>query len=100
MADRNHPLIEQIVKALGNLITDEEAAVRVLEQHFHHHLIVNVGSVQHVATFARELRLHVTEPECGEVLDYIAQKNLVSLTIDHVETAINERFGEDRFIEP
>jgi len=98
--DRNHQLIEQVVKALGNIVTDEQAAVKVLELHFQRHLIVNVGSVEHVAQFAQALRLHVTSEECGEVLDYIAQEHLVGLTIDHVETGINERFGEERFIEP
>jgi hypothetical protein len=98
--DRNHKLIEQVVKALGTLVTDEQAAVKVLEHHFQHQLIVNVGNVQYIAGFAKHLRLQVTPDECGEVLDYIAQEHLVSLTIDHVETAINERFGEDRFIEP
>ena len=98
--DRNHQLIEQVVKALGNLVTDEQAAVKVLEHHFQHHLIVNVGNVQQIAAFAKHLRLQVTPDECADVLDYIAQENLVGITIDHVETAINERFGEDRFIEP
>ena len=72
----------------------------MLELHFQHHLIVNVGSVEHVAQFAKHLRLQVTPDECADVLDYIAQEHLVGITIDHVETAINERFGEDRFIEP
>ena len=98
--DRNHRLIEQVVKALGTLVTDEQAAVKVLAHHFQHHLIVNVGSVEHVAQFAKHLRLRITPEERGEVLDYIAQESLVSLTVDQVETAINERFGEDRFIEP
>ena len=98
--DRNHTLIEQVVKALGTLVTDEQAAVKVLAHHFQHHLIVNVGNVQHIAAFAKHLRMRVTDDECGDVLDYIAQESLVGLTIDHVETAINERFGEDRFIEP
>jgi hypothetical protein len=98
--DRNHMLIEQFVKALGTLVTDEQAAVRVLENHFQQYLVVNFGSVEHVAQFAQALRLHVTSKECSEVLDYIAQEHLVGLTVDHVETAINERFGEDRFIEP
>ena len=64
--DRNHTLIEQVVKALGTLVTDEQAAVRVLELHFQHHLIVNIGSVEHVAQFAKHLRLQVTPEECGE----------------------------------
>ena len=98
--DRNHQLIEQVVKALGALVTDEQAAVKVLEHHFQHHLLVNVGSVEHVAQFAKHLRLRITPEERGDVLDYIAQESLVGLTIDHVETAINELLGEDRFIEP
>ena len=98
--DRNHTLIQQVVKALGTLVTDEQAAVKVLEHHFQHQLIVNVGNVQHIAEFAKHLRLQVTPDECGDVLDYIARESLVGLTIDHVETAINERFGEERFIEP
>ena len=72
----------------------------MLELHFQHHLIVNVGSVEHVAQFAKHLRMRVTDDECGDVLDYIAQESLVGITIDQVETTINERFGEDRFIEP
>ena len=98
--DRNHTLIEQVVKALGTLVTDEQAAVKVLEHHFQHHLIVNIGSVEHVAQFAKHLRMRVSNDECGDVLDYIAQESLVGITIDQVETTINERFGEDRFIEP
>ena len=98
--DRNHMLIEQVIKALGNLVTDEEAAVKVLEHNYQQHLLVNVGSVEHVATFARNLRLGITTEECGEVLDYIATEALVGLTIDHVETGINELLGEDRVIEP
>ena len=100
MADRNHQFIEQVVKALGNIVLNEEAAIRVLEHHFQHCLIVNVGSVEHVAEFAKPLRLRITPEERGEVLDYIAEQRLVVLTIDHVETAINELLGEDRFIEP
>ena len=98
--DRNHTLIEQVVKALGTLVTDEQAAVRVLEHHFQHQLIVNIGSVEHVAQFAKHLRLRITPEECGDVLDYIATEAFVGLTIDHVETAINDLLGEDRFIEP
>ena len=34
------------------------------------------------------------------VLDYIASKAMISITLDNVEVAINELLGEDRFIEP
>jgi len=34
------------------------------------------------------------------MLDYIASKGLVRITIDHVEQAINSLLGEERFIEP
>ena len=51
------------------------------------------------APHAEQLRLHITADECSVVLDHIAETNMVSITIDHVETAINELF-EDRFIEP
>ena len=45
---------------------------------------------------AEDLRLQITTGECGDVLDYIAEKAMVGITVDHVETAINELLGEDR----
>ena len=71
----------------------------LLRQHFKDRLILDVGSVKDVARLAKKLRLKITREECSLVLDYIAQKAMVRITIDHVETAINDLF-ENRFIEP
>ena len=100
MADRNHVIIQQVVKALGTCVNNPEAAVKLLEHHFQDHLIVNIGGVEKVCLFARLLRLRISTEERGEVLDYIADQNLIGLTVDHVEQAINEHLGEDRFFEP
>ena len=88
----NQTLIEEIVAVLNK-------QENLLRQHFKDRLILDVGSVNDVARFAKKLRLKITREECSQVLDYIAQKAMARITIDHVETAINELF-EDRFIEP
>ena len=72
---------------------------KFLSQHFKDRLILDVGSVNSVARLAKKLRLKITRKECSLVLDYIAEKAMVRITIDHVETAINELFN-NRFIEP
>ena len=72
---------------------------KLLSQHFKDRLILDVGSVNSVARLAKKLRLKITRKECSLVLDYIAEKAMVRITIDHVETAINELFN-NRFIEP
>ena len=97
--DRNQKLIEQIIESLGELIPNHLAATARLSEQFKDCLIINAGGVQDVAQYAQVLRLSVSTEECGEVLDYLADQALVGITIDHVETAINELFP-DRFIEP
>ena len=85
MSTRNTPVLREIAK---------------LEHHFRDRLLVDTGNVTIVGTYAEQLRLHITEDEHPVVLDYITEHNLVVITIDTVEDAINERFGWDRFIEP
>ena len=99
MAERNQPLIHQVITALGDLVTDKEVAERVLKEHFKDHYILDAGNVNEVADFATALRLRISEQEQDDVLDYMAQKGMVGITIDIVEEAINELFP-DRFIEP
>ena len=65
-----------------------------------HRLILDAGNVDTIEQAAKKLRLRVTEEECADVLDYIASKGMIGINIDHVEQAINELLGEDRFIEP
>ncbi len=93
---RNTEILEEIVNVLH---LPDDALVH-LERHFDHRLILDAGNTQTVAHFARRLRLRVEPHELGAVLDYIAAKGMVAITIDHVEEAINSLLGEDRFIEP
>jgi hypothetical protein len=44
--------------------------------------------------------LSLTQDEPSTVLNYIGEHQLVHITIDVVENAINELLGWDRFIEP
>jgi hypothetical protein len=101
MATRNTKLIKQIVKALGNIVTDESSAVRVLEHHYRHHLLVNVGGIEDIMRLAKELRLRIdNDEEAADVLDYIEGLQLCLININQVEEGVNDLLGEDRFIEP
>jgi len=93
---RNTQILEEIVNVLS--LTPEHLVH--LELHFNTRLIVDTGNVDVVAAFATQLRLRVTSDECHAVLDYIAQKGVVAITVDTVEDAVNSLLGEDRFIEP
>jgi len=93
---RNTQILEEIVNVLS--LTPEHLVK--LERHFDHRLLVDAGNVSSIQTAANQLRLRVETDECPAVLDYIASKGLVSITVDVVEEAINELLGEDRFIEP
>ncbi len=97
--DRNQKLIERIIESLDELLPNHVTATARLSEQFKDCLIINAGGVQDVAQYARILRLAVNTEECHEVLDYVADQALVCISIDHVETAINELFP-DRFIEP
>lgn len=101
MATRNTPLLREIIEALAAAvyITDNEAALAHLEHHFEKSYVLSAGNTEDVAAFSAQLRLNVTETECGTVLDYIARKEMLGITIDHVETAVYQLFG-NRFIEP
>jgi len=93
---RNTPLLKEIV----NVLSLPPDALEQLEHHFATRLIFDAGSVDTIEAAAKQLRLSITKDECSMVLDYIARKGMVGITVDVVETAINELLGEDRFIEP
>jgi tRNA U34 2-thiouridine synthase MnmA/TrmU len=97
---RNTPILKEIINALDSELDDTEYALDRLESHFHDSLLVNAGNVTKVSTFAEQLRLRVASEECSKVLDYIGEHQMVLITIDVVENAINELLGWDRFIEP
>lgn len=97
MPTRNTPVLENIVKTLGD--TAPQDALAKLEAHFHDQLLIVAGDTAHVADFAEQLRLAITSPEASTVLDHIAREGVVGMSIEHVEEAINTLFP-DRFIEP
>ena len=100
MSTRNTAVLREIVDVLFTKVDEQTTALNRLERHFHNQLLVDVGNVATVATYAEQLRLQITEDERSTVLDYIAEKQMVMVTIDTVEDAINKRFGWDRFLEP
>ena len=93
MPTRNTPLLERIVKALGESAPSD--ALARLEDEFKDSLLVVAGDVNTVARDAEKLRLAITTEECSVVLDHLD----VEITIDQVEEAINSLFP-DRFVEP
>jgi len=93
---RNTSLLKEIV----NVLSLSPDVLEQLEHHFSARLILDAGSVNTIEVAAKQLRLRITREECFMVLDYIASKGMVSITVDCVEEAINELLGEDRFIEP
>ena len=97
---RNTPILKEIVETLSPQLYLKEYALHVLEDHFHDQLLVDVGNVFTIGGYATQLRLNITEDERSVVLDYIAEKQMVLVTIDVVEDAINELLGWNRFIEP
>ena len=92
--------LREVVDVLFAEVDEQTTALHRLEDHFHNRLLVDVGNVAAVGTYAEQLRLKITEDERSTVLDYIAEKQMVMVTIDVVETAINELLGWGRFIEP
>ena len=100
MSTRNSQVLREIVDVLFTDLDEQETALNGLEHHFHDRLLVDAGNVNTVSNYAEELRLRITEDERSTVLDYIAGQKMVTITIDVVEDAINERFGWNRFIEP
>ena len=97
---RNTPILQEIISTLTTELDDTEYALDSLEAHFHDRLLMDVGNVFTIGEHAEQLRLRITEDERSVVLDYIAEKQMVMVTIDVVEDAINELLGWDRFIEP
>lgn len=99
MSTRNTPVLQEVVDVLFTELDEQATALNRLETHFHDRLLVDAGNVATVGEYAEQLRLRITEDERSVILDYITEQKMVVLTIDVVETAINELF-EDRFIEP
>ena len=97
---RNTQILEEIINVLTDQLFNKETAMRDLEHHFNTRLILDAGNVDTISTHASQLRLRVEKEECPLVLDDIASKGMVMVTIDHVEESINSLLGEDRFIEP
>ena len=96
---RNTSLLSEIIAVISDQLPDKAAALAQLEEYFGKNYILNAGDTAYVASAAKRLRLAITTSECPAVLDYIAQKSMIGINIDHVDTAINELF-DNRFIEP
>ena len=96
---RNTPILKEIVETLSPQLSLKEYALRQLEDHFHDRLLVDVGNVSTVGTYATQLRLNISQEECSRVLDYVGGQKLVVVTVDHVEQVVWDLFG-NRFIEP
>ena len=94
MPTRNTPVLERIVKALGD--TAPHTLAR-LEDEFKDTLLVVAGDIQTVAQQAEHLRLAITTDECSQVLVHLAPE--IRISLDQAEEAINTLFP-DRFIEP
>ena len=99
MPTRNTQVLQQIIEALGDHLPAPEDALVRLEEYFQDSLLIATGNVTQIAEHAEQLRLAITTPECGLVLDYIGNESLADINIDQVEIAINTLFP-DRFIEP
>ena len=97
---RNTLILKELVETISPQLSLKESALHVLEDHFHDRLLVDVGNVFTIGEHAGQLRLRITEDERSVVLDYISEKQMVLISIDVVENAINELLGWDRFIEP
>ena len=100
MSTRNTAVLCEVVDVLFIGVDEQATALNRLEHHFRDRLLVDSGNVATVGKHAEQLRLRITQDERSVVLDYIAEKQMVMVTINTVEDAINERFGWDRFVEP
>ena len=96
---RNTPVLRQIVEALNGQLSNQDIALMQLEEFYRDDLLVNAGNIQTIIDDAKELRLDLTKEECAQVLDSIAAQAMVSITLEHVETAAYALFV-NRFIEP
>jgi hypothetical protein len=96
---RNTHLLREIIEVLADQVFNKDTALRDLDRRFNTRLIIDAGNVDTIQKHAKKLRLRVEKEELPLVLDYIANRRMVGITIDHVEDAINEMW-DDRFIEP
>ena len=100
MSTRNSKVLQEIVDVLFTELDEQAMALNRLEGHFQHRLLADVGDIDIVGEYAKELRLNITADKRPAVLDYIAEQKMVVVTIDIVEGVINSLLGWDRFIEP
>ena len=96
---RNTLILKEIVEVISPQLSLKEYALHVLEDHFHDRLLVDVGDVNTVGEYAKQLRLNISQEECSTVLDYVAERKMIGVTVDHVEQVVWDLFG-NRFIEP
>ena len=82
MPNRNTALLRRIIDCLGDQIAVPEIALKKLEREFESSLLIMAGNVEEVARYGEQLRLAVTDEECGTVLDYIGDQDLAGITID------------------
>lgn len=99
MPSRNTGLLQEIVRTLGDQVSDPRTALARLEEHFGEKLLTVAGDTDSIDQQAQELRLAITTHEASQVLDYIAEKNLARISIETTEEVINALFP-DRFVEP
>ena len=95
MADRNQSIIHEIIAAIGGSREQEQR----LRHHFKDKLILDAGNTQQISNYAKKLRLEANEQECSQVLDAIAERQMVGIDIEHVDEVVNDLFP-NRFIEP
>ena len=93
--NRNEAIICEII----GLVHGSHEQEKQLMKHFKDRLILDAGNAKLVAKYAKKLRLNISKEECSQVLDAIAQRELVGITIEQVDEVVNDLFG-NRFIEP
>jgi hypothetical protein len=83
MPTRNTAVLTQIVESLGDLVLSAPHALAKLEWHFKDQLLIVAGDVNDVERHAEKLRLAITTPEAGLVLDHIGGTSVVAITIEN-----------------
>jgi hypothetical protein len=96
---RNTLILQEVIEVISPYVANAELALNRLETHFQDRFIAEAGSMASIRSFSTQLRLRITDEECSTVLDEIAQRHMVVITLDDVETVVYDLFG-NRFIEP
>jgi DNA integrity scanning protein DisA with diadenylate cyclase activity len=99
MPERNTGILCQIIECLGDLVQQPQEALTRLEEHYSQKLLVVAGDTHLIEQQAQELRLAITTHEASQVLDYLAEKELLQIPIETTDEVINSLFP-DRFQEP